>query len=132
MTRRGIRRDDGSAVVGFSLVAPLVLAVAIAVLQIALTMHVRTVLVSAAAEGARAQARAGSGMAVDPGAGVQRARAIAERSLAAGLVDGITARRERVGGIVLATVEIRARMPLLGLLAPMELTVQGHALEEPA
>lgn len=121
------RSDRGSAVVGFSLTAPLVLAVAIAIIQITLTMHVRSVLVSAAAEGARAQARAG----LASGVGEQRARALAERSLAVGLVEQVSTRRERVGGLVLSTVRIRARLPWLGMLAPMDLTVVGHALEEP-
>lgn len=121
------RRDDGSAVVGFTLTAPLVMAVAVGIIQLALTMHVRTVLVSAAADGARAQARAG----FLSGVGVERARALAERSLAAGLVEDVTARRERVAGIVLSRVEIRARLPWLGLLLPVQMSVEGHAVEEP-
>lgn len=120
--------ERGNAVVGFSLVAPLLLAVTIAVLQLALTMHVRTVLVSAASEGARAQARVGAA----PGAGEARARALAARTLAADLVEDVIVRRERVSGVVLAAVRIRARMPLLGLLAPIEMSVEGHAIEEPA
>lgn len=119
--------ERGNAVVGFTLVAPLLLAVALGVLQLALTMHVRTVLVSAASEGARAQARVGA----PPGAGEARARQLAARTLAADLVENVTVRRERVGGVLLASVEVRARMPLLGLLAPLEMSVQGHAIEEP-
>ena len=59
------RKDSGSAIVDFVLVAPLLIAVALAILQVILVMHVRTVLTSAAAEGARAAALAGA----DPRAG---------------------------------------------------------------
>ena len=119
--------ERGSAVVGFTLTAPLVLAVAVAIVQVALTMHVRTVLVSAAAEGARAQARAG----LAAGVGERRARMVAERSLAAGLIEDVTVRRERVAGIVLSSVHMRARLPWLGVLLPIDIAVDGHALEEP-
>lgn len=123
-----MRREDGSAVLGFALVAPLVLACTVAVLQVGLTMHVRTVLVAAAAEGARAQAR----MPGMPGAGELRARELVARSLAAGLVDEVLSRRERLDGQLFSSIEIRARLPWLGLLLPMGLVVRGHALEEPS
>ena len=123
----GGRGERGSAAVGFALTAPLVLAIAVAVIQIVLTMHVRTALVSAAAEGARAQARA----VLSPGVGERRARMLAERSLAAGLVEEVVVRRERVADVVLSSVHIRARLPWLGVLVPIGIAVDGHALEEP-
>lgn len=122
-----VRGERGSAVAGVSLVMPLLLAVALAVLQLLLTVHVRTTLTAAAAEGARAQARAGA----PAGTGEARALALADRSLAAGLVESVTTRRERAEGLSVTAVEIIASLPLLGLLAPMRMSVVGHALTEP-
>lgn len=127
MTGR-LRGERGSAVAGFALVMPLLLAVALAVLQLLLTVHVRTTLTAAAAEGARAQARSGA----PAGAGEVRARALADRSLAAGLVESVTTRRERAEGVPVTAVEIVASLPLLGILAPLRMTVVGHALTEAA
>lgn len=123
-----LRRDDGNAVAGFALVAPLVLAVSLAVLQVILTVHVRTTLTSAAAEGARAAARAGASLEH----GEARALDLARRSLAGGLVDGVVARRELADGLPVTAVEMTAQLPLLGMLAPMGMTVVGRALTEAA
>jgi hypothetical protein len=124
--RPGALSDRGSAVVEFVLVAPLLLLVAVAVLQVALTMHVRATLTSAAAEGARAAALAGA----DPGAGIRRTRALLAQNIAGAVVSDVTARRAVVGGLPVIAVRISADLPLVGLLGPRSMTVEGHALQE--
>jgi Flp pilus assembly protein TadG len=108
------------------LVAPLVLLLAVAVVQVGLALHVRSVLSLAASEGARAAALAGS----DPSAGVRRARALAATGVAAGVVGDVTAERTVVDGLPVVTVRITADLPLVGLLGPEAMTVEGHALSE--
>ena len=122
-----LRRDDrGSAIVDFVVVAPLLIAVALAVLQIILVMHVRTVLISAAAEGARAAALADS----NPASGERRARAIIGESIAASAVERIEVHPVMSGGVMMMAVSIDARLPLIGLLGPTAMHVQGHSLQE--
>jgi len=113
-------------VVEFALVAPLLLLLALAVLQVALAMHVRATLTSAAAEGARAAALAGA----SPLAGVRRTRTLLAENLAGSVVDDVTARRAVVDGLAVMTVRVTAVLPMVGLLGPQMLTVEGHALQE--
>lgn len=122
------RKDAGSAIVDFVLVAPLLIAVALAILQVVLVMHVRTVLTSAAAEGARAAALAGA----DPRAGERRARAIIDETIASESVERIVVRRQMAGGATIMALDIEARLPLLGLLGPTVIHVRGHSLQEQA
>ena len=118
--------DRGSAVVEFVLVAPLVLLLGLAVLQVALALHVRATLTAAAAEGARAAALAGS----DPAAGIRRARSLLDANLAGPVVRDVSAARATVDGLPVITVRIVGRLPLVGLLGPTALVVEGHALQE--
>lgn len=118
--------DAGSAVVEFALVVPILLAVALAVLQIALALHVRATLTSAAAEGARAAALSGA----DLSAGERRTRDILSTTIGADLVDGITVWREWREGSFVVAVGIDATFPVLGLLGPTAMHVDGHALQE--
>jgi hypothetical protein len=120
------RKDSGSAIVDFVLVAPLLIAVALAILQVILVMHVRTVLTSAAAEGARAAALSGA----DPRAGERRARAIIDETIASDSVERIVVRRQMAGGTTIMALDIEARLPLLGLLGPTVIHVRGHSLQE--
>jgi len=87
---------------------------------------VRTVLTSAAAEGARAAALAGA----DPTAGERRARTVIDETIASTAVESIATRRELFGGVPVMTVEITARLPLVGLFGPSALRVHGHSLVE--
>jgi len=118
--------DAGSAVVEFALVAPLVLILFAALVQLGMAGYVRTTLVAAAADGARAGASSG----VLPGTATRRARAALADSLAAGVVVDVTEIRSREAGLELVTVDIRARLPLIGLLGPEVMTVSGRALVE--
>ena len=120
------RKDSGSAIVDFVLVAPLLIAVALAILQVVLVMHVRTVLTSAAAEGARAAALAGA----DPRAGERRARAIIDETIASESVERIVVSRQMTGGATIMALDIEARLPLLGLLGPTVIHLRGHSLQE--
>ena len=120
------RRDSGSAVVEFVLVAPLLLAVALAVIQVLLTFHVRATLTSAAAEGARAASLAGA----DPAAGIARTRSLLDGTLSGSVVTEVTARRRTVNGLRVMVVCVTARLPLNALLGSPMLSVEGRALEE--
>jgi Flp pilus assembly protein TadG len=120
------RGDRGSAAVEFVLVAPLLMVLAIAVVQLALALHVRATLTAAAAEGARAASLAGA----DPSAGVVRARELLADNVAGSVVREVTARRTVIDGLPVMVVRIDAAVPLVGLLGPEVLTVEGHALRE--
>jgi Flp pilus assembly protein TadG len=129
--RRPARRfddDEGSAVVEFALVAPLVLLLALAVIQVALALYVRATLTSAAAEGARAAALAGA----DPQAGVRRAERLLSQNVASSVVRNVSAGRSIVDGLPVMAVRIDATLPLVGLLGPTSMTIVGHALQEAA
>ena len=126
MHRPNRQRDDGSAIVEFVVVVPLLVLLLLAVVQVGLALHVRSTLVSAAAEGARVAAVADG----DSDVAVRRTREALASSLADGVVESVTARRRTVGGVASIELEIRARLPLVGLLGPTALVVQGHAVAE--
>ena len=108
------------------MVVPLLVLVVLAVVQVGLALHVRATIASAAAEGARVAAVSGG----DTAAGIARTRAALATSLADGVVESVTAARSGVRGVATDDVEVRARLPLLGLLGPTVLVVHGHALVE--
>ena len=112
--------------VGFAITVPLLVLVVLAVVQVALALHVRATVQSAAAEGARVAAVSGG----DTAAGVARTRAVLADSLADGVVESVTAKRSSARGVSTVVLEVRSRLPLLGLLGPTMLVVQGHALVE--
>ena len=124
--RRITGDERGNATVGFALVTPMLIAVALAVLQLALTMHVRATLAAAAAEGARAAAMSGA----DPTAGERRTRAVLGGNVAGEVVEQVTVQRELHDGVLVVLVRVRAKLPLLGLLGPTLMEVEGHALQE--
>lgn len=119
-------RERGSAVVEFVVVVPLLVLLVLAVVQIALALHVRSTLVSAAAEGARVAAVSGS----DPAVGVRRTRTALAATVADGVVESVSARAVRISGVATVEVEVRARLPVVGLLGPSALVVRGHAISE--
>lgn len=126
MRARSWREERGSAVVEFALVAPLLLFVALAVLQVILALHVRSSLTSAAAEGARAGALAQSSTA----AAERRTRDILRDVIGGDTVSAVQASRQRVNGLGVIEVRVTARLPLVGLLGPTAMTVEGHAVQE--
>ena len=124
--RARLKEDRGSAVVEFALVTPLLLLVALAVLQVTLALHVRSTLTAAAAEGARAGALADSGL----GVAEARTRQVLDDALGGGAAEQVEASRARVDGVVVVSVRVMARLPLLGTLGPTALSVEGHAIRE--
>ncbi|HWS57105.1 MAG TPA: TadE family protein [Actinotalea sp.] len=118
--------DAGSAVVDFVLVGTLTTLLFAAVLQLGLALHVRTTLVDCAAEGARYGALADR--TADQGA--QRARDLIVMSLSPGFARDVSAEITSIDGLEVVRVEVRAPLPVLGLLGPGALTVDGHALRE--
>jgi Flp pilus assembly protein TadG len=121
------RADDGAAVVEFTLVTILLVAVFLAILQLALVLYVRNTLVAAAAEGARYAANADRSAAD----GAARTRYLAAASLGPRFADDIQVDRTVVDGVPAVVVEVRATLPLIGLAGPSRaLVVRGHALDE--
>lgn len=110
----------------FALVAPLLIVLAVAIVQVALALHVRVTLTAAAAEGARAASLAGA----DPAAGIARAREILADTVAGSVVRDVSAGRSVVDGLPVMVVRVDASVPLVGLLGPEALSVEGHALRE--
>lgn len=110
----------------FVLVAPLVVVLVVALLQFALVLHVRATLTSAAAEGARAASLAGA----DAEAGVLRTRMLLAETVAGGVVREIRVRPSTVGPVEVVVVRIDADLPLVGLLGPTAMSVEGRALVE--
>lgn len=127
MSRVPDRCDAGAAVVDFVLVSVVLLALFLGVVQLGVALHVRNTLVAAAAEGARYGANADRSAAD----GELRARELVAMSLSSGLVQEVAAGYEDVAGTSTVVVEIRARLPLVGLLGPARgLVVRGHAFAE--
>ena len=86
----------------------------------------RTTLTAAAAEGARAAAVRGHG--IDDGRA--RIRTMLDGSVASGAVTSVDVRDARRGGLAVTVVELRATLPLLGMLGPQSLVVHGTAVRE--
>ena len=123
MNGRSGESERGSAVVDAVLVGGLLGLLVLAVLQLVLAVHVRTTLVDCAGEGARFGALADR----DPQAGVQRARDLIAADLSEAYADDVEAGRETFDGLETVVVRVRAPLPLLGLLGPRTLVVEGHA-----
>lgn len=120
--------DRGSAIVEFALVAPLIVGVALVVLQLSLTLHVRSVLTAAAAEGARMASLVGSQLVT----GERRTRQLLDGNLAGSVVTHVRVSRVMEDGLLMTSVRIEARLPLIGLLGPESLQITAHALQEHA
>ena len=121
--------DDGAAVVEFVLVGVLVTVLFAALLQLGLALYVRNTLLASAAEGARYAGNADR--SPDDGAAVTRS--IVRGTLSGRYAAQVSARQETVDGAVVDVVEIRAPLPVIGLVGPSRvLVVRGHALEEAA
>lgn len=97
-----------------------------AVLQLGLVLHVRATLVDCAAEGARYGALADR----SPADGAQRTRDLIALSLSPGYARDVTAEATVLDGLDVVRVEVTAPLPVLGLLGPSTLDVDGHALRE--
>lgn len=125
----GRRPERGSAVVDFVLVMVLLVPIVLGIAQVALVLHVRNTLAAAASEGARASAPLGA----TPADGAARTRSMIRQALADRYADDVSASWSNVDGMPGAVVEVRARVPALGLFGPsVPITVRGHAVREVA
>lgn len=119
-------RDRGSAPVEFVLVMPLLLALAIGVIQLGLVLLVRTTLIAAASQGAAAAAMSDG----DIRTATARARDAAESAGFGSLITSVNGQRRIMGGVRVLEVQMRARVPLFGLLGPTGLVATGRAVDE--
>jgi Flp pilus assembly protein TadG len=127
VTRRR-REQRGAAVVDIVLVMAVLVPFVLGVVQLSLVLFVRNTLSAAASEGARYAATRDQG----PAEGVAKTREQIDGALAARFAQDVTARPAEVGGARGVEVTVRATVPALGLGGPgVELTVTGHAVEEP-
>ena len=126
-TEQRKRPDRGAAVVEFTLVTVVLVALFLAILQLALALYVRNTLIAAAAEGARYAANADR----DLPDGEARTRELVSTSLGERFAGDIRAGRSVVGGVPTVVLEVRATLPLVGLAGPARaLVVRGHAFDE--
>lgn len=100
----------------------MVLFVVLAMLQLAFTMHTRFVI-TAAAEDAVRVAAAYDG---DTVAGERRFRALLADEINPGIVESLT----WAGTLDTLTLRVRSRLPLLGPLGPVAMTVDASAYHE--
>jgi Flp pilus assembly protein TadG len=120
-------RERGAAVVEFVLVMALLVPLVLGIAQVAMVLHVRNTLAAAASEGARASAPLGA----TPADGAARTRTMIRAALDDRYAEQVTSTWTTVGGLPGAEVEVRARVPALGLFGPsVPVAVSGHAIRE--
>ena len=120
-------RERGAAVVEFVLVMVLLVPLVLGLAQVALVLHVRNTLAAAASEGARASAPVGT----SPADGAARTRSMIRQALDDRYATDVSAAWTTVADLPGAEVEVRTRVPALGLFGPsVPLTVRGHAIRE--
>ena len=124
------RGDDGAAVVEFTLVSILLVALFLLVLQVGLVLHTRNVLVVAAQEGARFAANADR----TPLDGVARTRQAIAASLGRDVADRMAVTPlppTTTAGAPVVGIAVSGPLPFVSsLVGPVSITVRGHALEE--
>ena len=114
----------GAAIVDVVLVMVVLIPIVFGILQVALVLFVRNTLASAASEGARLAATRDRG----PADGAALTRTQIDHAVSGRFAQDVTATEQ--GRTVEVTVH--ARVPALGIGGPsVELTVVGHAVEEP-
>ena len=117
----------GAAVVEFTLITVVLVVLFLAILQLALALYIRNTLVAAAAEGARYAANADRSAAD----GAARTRDVASAALGDRFADDVRVGEAVVDGVPTVVVEVRATLPLVGLVGPSRaLVVRGHAIDE--
>jgi Flp pilus assembly protein TadG len=118
------RTERGAAVVDVVLVMVVLVPVVLGIMQVALVLFVRNTLAAAASEGARLAATRDRG----PADGAALTRAQIDGAVSGRFAQDVTATQQ--GRTVEVTVH--AKVPALGIGGPaVELTVTGHAVEEP-
>jgi Flp pilus assembly protein TadG len=120
-------RERGAAVVEFVLVMALLVPLVLGIAQVAMVLHVRNTLAAAASEGARASSPLGA----TPADGAERTRSMIRAALDDRYAEQVTSTWTTVDGLPGAQVEVRARVPALGLFGPsVPVAVSGHAIRE--
>ena len=120
-------RERGAAVVEFVLVMALLVPLVLGIAQVAMVLHVRNTLAAAASEGARASSPLGA----TPADGAERTRSMIRAALDDRYAEQVTSSWTTIDGLPGAEVEVRARVPALGLFGPsVPVAVSGHAIRE--
>lgn len=121
------RREAGSAVAEFALVAAIVCLMFGAVLQLGYVLHVRNTVTAHVIEGARVAARADAG----PGDGVARTRELLATTLPGRGAPQVSVTRTVVGGVQVVEVSADLALPVVGPWGvPGTMTVTGQAFAE--
>ncbi|GAB3246594.1 TadE/TadG family type IV pilus assembly protein [Kineosporia babensis] len=111
----------------FVMVGALTVFLFLGLVQLALTVHVRNVLTDCAAQGARFGALADR----DPEAGAVRTQSLIAEALSPGYAEQVSARLVDLEGVTTVQVEVRAPVPVAGLIGVgRSISVTGHALAE--
>lgn len=99
----------------------------VALVQLSVVLHVRNTLIDCATEGARYGALADR----DPSAGAQRTRELVTTDLSGAYAGDVVVAVERVDGLEMVVVRVRAPLPVIGLLGPGRVVrVSGRAVVE--
>jgi Flp pilus assembly protein TadG len=123
------RGEHGAAVVDFVLIMMLLVPLVLGIAQVALVLHVRNTLAAAASEGARSSAPLGA----TPADGAQQTRRIIRDALHDRYASDVSATWTTVDGVPATQVDVRAKVPALGLFGPtVSVSVSGHAVREVA
>ena len=118
------RTERGAAVVDVVLVMVVLVPLVLGIMQVALVLFVRNTLAAAASEGARLAATRDRG----PADGAALTRAQIDDAVSGKFAQDVSARQTADG----VEVTVHARVPALGIGGPaIDLTVTGHAVEEP-
>lgn len=116
--------DRGSSPVEFVLVGTLLTLITLGVLQFGLSVYVRNVVHDAAVEGAHHAALADTSLRE----GVERTRAIVSRTVGGDYAADVDVRETSALGHPAIEINVRATLPLVGLLGPPRLLeVSAHA-----
>lgn len=99
----------------------------VGVIQLALVLHVRNTLVDCASEGARYGGFADRA----PADGAARTRELIGMSLSSRYADDVTATTTVLDGVPVVEVQVRAPLPVVGLLGPRSgISVVGHGVDD--
>ncbi|MFT0846661.1 TadE/TadG family type IV pilus assembly protein [Actinomycetaceae bacterium L2_0104] len=123
---RPVSDERGQTLVGFALVAPLLLIVALALIGMAMALHARVIILDSAAEGARAGSSLNSGLE----AAESRTRELIVASLPEEYGRDVRAGYRNVAGVAVVEVVVTSPVPILGVSGPATMEVRAHAAIE--
>lgn len=128
-SEHAVRKSDheaGSSIVGFVLVAPLVVVLFLAISQIVILVADKTVISMAATSGARAASAADSSLS----AGVSEARQILSSRVSSSRVANISVRRENVSGLTFVRMNVSREVTIPWLNRTVQISSTSRALDE--